>query len=199
MALSNQSNIPLCTEKTLLPDNATEFELHTEEVMRGKYCHIDPAIIADLQDSEKCPLEFLPYLAFSERVTAWDDALPETQKRQLIARAREVNELKGTDKGLQDALDALGVSIEIIHWHEMQPQGQPGTMNLKVKVSENFNPNGESMIDARMTALIEQTIQTHKRFSIHHIISLGIDFASQFKLSATAQFGAILVLGEVQI
>ena len=187
-----------CDHQTLLPDNATEFELHLEEVLHNKYCKIDNSIIAKLHDPEKCPVEFLPWLAYAERVSNWDDSLPEQQKRQQIISARAVNKLKGTDKGLQDALDALGVKIEIIHWHQMTPPGQRGTMDLKIKVSENFNPDGAKMIDQRMVDLIEQTVKIHKRFSIHHVISLGVSFVMDLKLAFTAQFRAQMTLGALE-
>lgn len=185
-------------QRTLLPDNATEFELHLETMIRGKYCRIDSNIINKLSDPWLCPEEFLPWLANAARVTHWDDSLTVDNKRKLIASAPEVNELKGTDQGLQDALDALGIQIEIIHWHQMNPQGVPGTMDLKIKAAENFSPDTPTLINQRMIRLINDIVETHKRFSIHHVISLGVSFTMGLKLAFTGQFRAMMILGAIE-
>lgn len=61
-----------------------------------------------LWDAERCPLEWLPLLAWAFRLDFFDTAWPERFQREMVINARRINELRGTVDGLKLMLELLG-------------------------------------------------------------------------------------------
>lgn len=185
-----------CNFKSLLPDNATDLERSIEQVMHQKYCNADVKIIAALSDPMTCPAEFLTWLAFAKSVDRWNDRWPEATKRAVIANAKLLHKVKGTEEGVADALAALGVNMTMTSWEDMSPEGEVGTASFDLLLNHNFNPDAAVMIDAELIQDIDQTIKAHKRLSVHYTFNIGIKMtfvgmalASSVQLSTFNQIG----------
>ena len=173
--------------KSLLPDNETPLVLAIEQTMAQKYCCVDPNIIKALQDPWKCPVEFLPWLAYSQSVDLWNDRWPAQPKRTVIANGRELHRHKGTRGGLEDALKLLGIRLEMTSWQDMQPEGEVGTMDLMLWINDNFNPDADVMMDSQMLQDINQMIKHHKRLSVHCKLKTGIEAQTGFGVALSTQ------------
>ena len=185
-----------CDFKSLIP-HATEFEKDLEQHASEKYCQIDPQIIKQLHDPWECPVEFLPWLAYSLSVDTWNDAWPEQTKRLICANSLELHKRKGTHGGLVDALAVLGITAEIVYWHEMEPKGEPGTMDVTLWLHENISSSADIILGAETLHDVHYQIEKNKRASIHYRFGLAIEsdqtgfaFGSSAQLNSHQQIDA---------
>ena len=74
----------------------------------------EPLPIAHLWNPDKCPLAFLPWLAWALSVDTWDAAWPEAEKRAVIKASANNHRKKGTPWAIRTALEAAGFKDVII-------------------------------------------------------------------------------------
>jgi phage tail P2-like protein len=137
--------------RNLLPPNATVLERNAAAV--GSALGDLPAPLRDLWNPDTCPLKALPWLAWAVRVDAWDDAWTEAQKRAVIKSAYQVHKQKGTVGSVEAALDALGVSADIVEWWQEQPPATPHTFRIDVDteymdLTDSFTASIERQVSA---------------------------------------------------
>ncbi|WP_175784230.1 phage tail protein I [Burkholderia ambifaria] len=91
---------------SLLPPNATPLERALEQVMHepGRL----PVPIAKLWNSAKCPVDLLPWLAWSISVDEWDATWPEVVKRDTLAVTPMILARKGTPWAIKEVLRTYG-------------------------------------------------------------------------------------------
>ena len=176
----------------LLPYNATQLEKNIEQVLANKYLDVDALVIKKLSDPDNCPVEFLPWLAFAESVDVWNDGWPEDTKRAVIANAKLAHQHKGTDGGLQDALNALGVNVRITPWYKMQPEGDVGTADITLFFASSFNTTGSTLFDSAILDNVKQTIDSHKRLSMHYTLNVGIELFQTMAVNHSLQIGVVI-------
>lgn len=92
--------------ESLLPPNASRFELATEAAMCGPF-EVDVPIDT-LRDPDRCPAMLLGWLAWELSVDTWDDGWIEETRRGTLRASVEVHRLKGTVASLKTALAAAG-------------------------------------------------------------------------------------------
>ena len=175
-----------CDFQSLLP-RSTEAMLALEQEANEKYCRADPEIIKQLHDPELCPIEFLPWLAYALSVDVWNDGWPEATKRAVCANAREVHKHKGLAGGIEMALYALGVRLEIVEWWQTEPKGEPGTLDLTLWVNDNIMPHAEILIGAELTRDLLSVIDSSKRASLHYKFTLGIEMHTGFQVGYSTE------------
>lgn len=161
-----------CEFKTLLPHPSTA-ELALEAEMAQKYCRLNPQMIKALHDPWACPLEFLPWLAYAYSVDTWNDVWPESVKRTVVANSIAVHTHKGTRGGVEDALAALGVDIEIKEWWQQEPQGERGTMEATLWINTILIPDTDMIIGTAAVRDIIEQLNNSKRASIHYKFKLA--------------------------
>jgi phage tail P2-like protein len=118
----------------LLPDSATHFERALAEQSQGLDA-IDPVVIETIWDAWRCPTVLLPWLAWAVSVDIWDDAWPETVKRQAIADSPDYHRIKGTVQAVLSALALSGRPFELTEWAEQIPLGRRGTARVFVETT----------------------------------------------------------------
>ena len=118
----------------LLPRNATPLERQAAQALAQ--IQRVPISLRLLWNPDLCPLELLPYLAWSFSVDRWDSAWSEAAKRAAIRAAYYIHSHKGTIGALRRVVEPLGYLIEIIQWWEEVPEGVAGTFKLKIGVLE---------------------------------------------------------------
>ena len=99
--------------QTILPPSSQPIELDLEQ-LSGRVG--DLALpIGVLWDPEKCPLELLPWLAWSFSIEVWEQGWSEDTKRQAVKSAASVHRKKGTVASVKEAIAAAGFGdVEII-------------------------------------------------------------------------------------
>ena len=163
-----------CTFKTLLP-HPSKVELALEQDAAEKYCRANPEIIAALYDPLTCPVELLPWLAYALSVDVWNPQWPEEVKRRVCQDSLAMHLHKGTVGGMEDALAALGIRLEIVEWWQANPLAERGTMHCTLWVNDNIMPDAEVMIGAELIRDIVAQLNRSKRASIHYTFDLAVE------------------------
>ncbi|KZN53437.1 phage tail protein I [Pseudoalteromonas luteoviolacea] len=125
-----------------------------------------------------CPAELLPWLAWSVSVDEWDEAWSEVLKRQVIADAFSVHQVKGTPYALQKALDSLNIKTEIKEWWqggnvEELPRG---TVQVWALINSNLDEQQQGLLTPQMLKRVHRIIESVQRGSIHIDVKLGLAF-----------------------
>lgn len=180
-----------CQYRSLLP-HPTAFEADLEAHAAKKYCQLDADIIRRIHDPANCPAELLPWLAYALSVDVWNDKWPESTKRAVCANSLEMHRFKGTHGGVVDALAALGIRTDIVYWHEMQPEGEPGTMVVTLWVNTVLNPEADIIIGQETVRDVLEQLNSSKRASIHYTFRLAAKASRPvgFAIAATGQMAA---------
>ncbi|MEC4058374.1 phage tail protein I [Klebsiella pneumoniae] len=90
--------------------------------------------LRDLWSPQKCPLSFLPYLAWAFSVDRWDERWSESEKRQAVKDAFYVHQHKGTVAALRRVVEGMGYSMTLSEWWEVADPA--GTFRLAVDVND---------------------------------------------------------------
>lgn len=118
----------------LLPPNATQLERNVAEV-NARLGDL-PVPLRALRIPAEAPAAWLPWLAHSLSVDAWQPSWTDSQKRASIASSIKVHRLKGTISAVREALGALGLRIQVQEWFQIQPRGEPYTFRLIVTADQ---------------------------------------------------------------
>jgi phage tail P2-like protein len=105
----------------LLPSNSTPAERAIAESI-ARVSDV-PVPIRDTWNPETCPVELLPWLAWTLSVEAWDASWEDFRKRAVIKSAVDTARTKGTRMAVSEALAALGASVVMTEWFELDPPG----------------------------------------------------------------------------
>ena len=151
------------TNPTLLPPNRTKLEMDLEAILASKYERTDASIIKSLFDPLLCPETLLPWLAWAYSIDVWNDSWNTDMKRQIVANAFKVHQIKGTLAGIEESLKLLGLEdASVVEWFNADDYylGGRGTAEISfgadywLQTSANFKD-------------VLQTIKSNKRLSIH--------------------------------
>lgn len=155
----------------LLPGNATALERAAAQAL----AQIErvPVPLRALWNPDTCPVDLLPYLAWTFSVDRWSSTWPESAKRAAIKAAYFIHAHKGTIGALRRAVEPLGYLVQVTEWWQTQPEGVPGTFNLELGSSERG-------ITEEMYAALERLIDDAKPVS-RHLTSLAISLESSFE------------------
>ncbi|EPK7437805.1 TPA: phage tail protein I [Klebsiella pneumoniae] len=138
--------------------------------------------LRDLWNPWRCPVKFLPYLAWAFSVDRWEETWSETEKRQAVSDAFWIHQRKGTVAAVRRVIETLGYRMTIQEWWKVADPA--GTFRLEI----DLNDIG---ITEPMIKELERIIGDAKPVSRH---------ISQLTLSAstygTAYVGMAVVDGE---
>lgn len=165
----------------LLPANSTSAERALSETV-ARIGDV-PVPIADLWDPDNCPMEVLPWLAWAYSVDEWDAAWTEAQQRAAVRASYKVHRYKGTIGSVKDALNALGIGVQVQEWFNQIPAGDPYTYKLLLEV----NQYGVSL--AELNKILE-VVENSKNLR-SHMTSLDLTVSS----NSTVYIGAVALSG----
>lgn len=94
----------------LLPPNQTRLEASLANAAAMDHT---PELLTQLWDAQRCPVQLLPWLAWTLSVDEWDEAWTETQKRAQVLGAIALHRKKGTPWAVKQAL--LRAGMEMVH------------------------------------------------------------------------------------
>ncbi|MCP5799744.1 phage tail protein I [Klebsiella pneumoniae] len=139
--------------------------------------------LRDLWNPWRCPVKFLPYLAWAFSVDRWEETWSETEKRQAVSDAFWIHQRKGTVAAVRRVIETLGYSMTLQEWWEVADPA--GTFRLEV----DLNNIG---ITETMIYELERIIGDAKPVS-RHISQLTLSA----RTSGIAYVGAAINDGEI--
>ena len=89
----------------LLPANHTPLEAALAAVLAPG---VDTEILRTLWDADRCPIAWLPWLAWALRVEGWELAESEEAKRAMIKGSLALHRKKGTPWAVREVIQRLG-------------------------------------------------------------------------------------------
>ncbi|EPW1812674.1 TPA: phage tail protein I [Klebsiella pneumoniae] len=90
--------------------------------------------LRDLWNPWKCPVKFLPYLAWAFSVDRWEESWSETEKRRAVSDAFWIHQRKGTVAAVRRVIENLGYSMTIQEWWEVADPA--GTFRLEIDLND---------------------------------------------------------------
>lgn len=139
--------------------------------------------LRDLWNPWKCPVKFLPYLAWAFSVDRWEETWSEVEKRQEISDAFWIHQRKGTISAIRFVIEKMGYSISIDEWWQVADPA--GTFRLEVDINAiGLTP---SML-SDLNRLIDETKPVSR-----HMAQMNI----AVKVRGDIHTGAALCCGEI--
>ncbi|VUS89019.1 hypothetical protein SB6408_01531 [Klebsiella spallanzanii] len=117
---------------SLLPPGSSALERRLAQACSGISDLNVP--LRDLWNPWKCPVKFLPYLAWAFSVDRWEETWTENQKRQEISDAFWIHQRKGTISAIRHVVEKMGFSLSIEEWWQVADPA--GTFRLEADVNE---------------------------------------------------------------
>jgi phage tail P2-like protein len=166
---------------SLLPPNATALERGLEAA--ASRAAAIPVALRDLWNPATCPVDLLPWLAWSLSIDIWDPAWPEPFKRARVAQAIEIQRLKGTLASVRAIVSLFGGSIALREWWETVPQGDPHTFNLVLSLaSTSAGPPAAGLLEQGI-----DEITLTKPLRSHFTFAQALDAAGAIGLTGAAR------------
>lgn len=139
--------------------------------------------LRDLWNPWKCPVKFLPYLAWAFSVDLWEESWSEVEKRQEISDAFWIHQRKGTISAIRFVIEKMGYSISIDEWWQVADPA--GTFRLEVDINDiGLTP---SML-SDLNRLIDETKPVSRHMAQMNIAA---------KVRGDIHTGAALCCGEI--
>lgn len=139
--------------------------------------------LRDLWNPWKCPVKFLPYLAWAFSVDRWEESWSEVEKRQEISDAFWIHQRKGTISAIRFVIEKMGYSISIDEWWQVADPA--GTFRLEVDINDiGLTPS----ILSDLNRLIDETKPVSRHMAQMNIAA---------KVRGDIHTGAALCCGEI--
>ncbi|MFK0086496.1 phage tail protein I [Pseudomonas sp. NPDC090755] len=172
---------------SLLPHNATVLE---QALALACDLGIDPQIIRGVADSQRCPANFLPWLAWAMKVDGWEAAETEAQQRALIAQAIPVHKRKGTVGAVRRVLKAVRVNSRFKEWQQI-PGAAPYTFELTAWANDN-RPGEGSILSPQLYARLRALVDATKNERSHYEFRLGAGFDGGLRLANASNLRSVV-------
>ncbi len=164
----------------LLPSNSTPGERAISESIAR--ISTVPVPIRDTWNPDTCPAHLLPWLAWTLSVEVWGSTWEDFRKRAVIKAAVETARTKGTRQAVSDALAALGASVIMTEWFELDPPGIPHTFSIDI-VGNTTTVEMQNL----MAAEVERT----KPLRSHVAINWGVEFEGSINVVGVLRVGSL--------
>ncbi|HIC9066614.1 phage tail protein I [Klebsiella oxytoca] len=166
---------------SLLPPGSSALERRLAQACSGISDLNVP--LRDLWNPWKCPVKFLPYLAWAFSVDRWEETWTEVEKRQEISDAFWIHQRKGTISAIRFVIEKMGYSISIDEWWQVADPA--GTFRLEVDINDiGLTP---SML-SDLNRLIDETKPVSR-----HLAQMNI----AAKVNGDIHTGTALCCGEI--
>lgn len=166
----------------LLPHNSTPLE---RALATASDIGVDPEIIRGVADSARCPVDFLPWLAWAMSVEGWDAAETEEQQRALIRQSIPIHKHKGTVGAIRRVLKAVGVTADYKEWTQI-PGAVPYTFELIAWANDNRAGEG-SILSPQLFQRLRALVDATKNERSHYALKIGARFDGGFRFGNAVQ------------
>ncbi|EPY4097597.1 phage tail protein I [Klebsiella pneumoniae] len=117
---------------SLLPPGSSALERRLAQACSGLSDLSVP--LRDLWNPWKCPVKFMPYLAWAFSVDRWEETWSEKEKRQAVSDAFWIHQRKGTVAAVRRVIETLGYSMTLQEWWEVADPA--GTFRLEIDLND---------------------------------------------------------------
>jgi P2-related tail formation protein len=97
--------------RSLLPPNATPFEIAAEQAGSTRYIGLQPTAVFEAMDPATIPSSLLPWLAWGLKLEIWDPDWADEYKRWAVANSIKWHYQKGTLAGIEAYLNLVDTDI----------------------------------------------------------------------------------------
>ncbi|OSC45572.1 phage tail protein I, partial [Klebsiella pneumoniae] len=118
--------------KNLLPQGASSLERRLVDTSASVSDLSVP--LRDLWNPLKCPVKFLPYLAWAFSVDRWEESWSEEEKRREVSEAFWSHQRKGTVAAIRRVVERLGYSMSIEEWWQVADPA--GTFRMDIDLND---------------------------------------------------------------
>jgi len=167
---------------SLLPPNASDLSRAVEATL-GKHLDAIGQPHRALWNPDTCPIELLPWLAWSMGVEAWNTQWPENIKRAIVKKAIAVQRQRGSVKSVRETVAALGGVISIREWWQTTPKGQPHTFEMVLTLGGQDGSQASATFVEEVIAEVDRV----KPLRSHFTAIQGLSAAASTKLAAVAR------------
>ena len=142
--------------------------------------------LRNLWNPDKCPIVFLPYLAWAFSVDRWDEKWRPAEKRKAVKDAFYIHRRKGTVAAINRVIENMGYTMTIKEWWEVADPA--GTFRLTIDVMDIG-------ITEEIVNELERLIGDAKPVS-RHIAQLGIATKSKgiIHIAASVYDGGVITV-----
>ena len=123
---------------TVLPPHSTDFERALEQ---ASLWVVENSAIPRIWDTQLCPEDLLPWLAWSLSVDHWNPEWGVDQKRDAVKRSIYIHRKKGTVGAVKSAVAGFGYASEIAEWFEYG--GETHTFKIKIEGDGTLDLNND--------------------------------------------------------
>lgn len=170
----------------LLPHNSTPLE---RALATASDLGVDPEIIRGVADSARCPVDFLPWLAWAMSVEGWEAAETEDQQRALIRQSIPIHKHKGTVGAIRRVLKAVGLTADYKEWTQI-PWAVPYSFELTAWANDN-RPGEGSILSPQLFQRIRALVDATKNERSHYKLNLGARFDNALGLANAGQLQSL--------
>lgn len=172
-------NTPGTLPDLLLP-NATPLERAINLAVADQLERLPKNVARRLWNPDTCPLDLLPWLAWTFGVEVWDSNWTESVKRTRVKEAIPIARRKGTRGSIDRVLKSYGGDFAIQEWWQKEPKGPQHTFEISPNLS---GADGETASAAFIESVIED-INLNKPLRSHYTITQGLKAKSELQIVA---------------
>lgn len=176
MSANQYRDTDIMSDYSVLPDNRSPLERGLELAFT-QLLYESENPYPSLLDPKKTRESLLPHLAQDRGVTEWDSKASLAEKRLTVETIWPIRRLAGTKSGMVRAIESLGMTYEVLPWHEQHPRGAPySLLVIAWSGDQAVTPDINNRLDRR---LFEAAAE-------RDVISVGIGLGGEGRPSTAA-------------
>lgn len=175
---------------SLLPPNATILERAFDALVAERLAAIETSY-RDFWSAALCPIDQLPWLAWSVSIDEWDPSWSEDVRRSQVARAISLQRRKGTVSAVKSSIAGFGGTAALREWWETTPQGDPHTFDLVVSLSGSSAPSTEYVDAVLRSIAAAKPLRSHFTFTLAQNLVGGVGLRAAVRPAVFVRLSAI--------
>ncbi|MEG3182126.1 phage tail protein I [Sphingomonas sp. LT1P40] len=157
----------------LLPPGSTNLERALSRV--GARIGDMPVDVATLWNPATCPIDLLPWLAWTLSIDRWNADWSDAEKRAAVADAIAVQRRKGTRLAVEQVLESFCSLLELVEWFEATPQLDPYTFEVRLPLIGPDGAAGGERVTAAFARQIIADVTRAKPVRAHFTLVQQLD------------------------
>lgn len=162
--------------KSLLPPNASALD-RAAEAAGVRAVDAIPVPHRDLWSPDRCPIDLLPWLAWSLGVESWRSYWPEALKRSRVRSAIPISRSKGSVASVRRVVESFGGQIALREWWQTTPKGAPHTFELVLTLNDASGAETSAAFVDDVIAEVERTKPLRSHFTFVQGLAARVDAA----------------------
>ena len=119
-------------------------------------------------DPQRCPLAFLPLLAFERHIYYWDEDWSEDEKRTILAGAPARSRALGATDVMHAYVADVGATLTLLEWWESGANDVPFTAEAEIGGLDTTRTEAASAQARSVEGLLQATKPAHVHLRLRH-------------------------------